>query len=51
MTLCGTITQEVKILNIIDIINKTKRAIPLSDEEISFVVSGYTNWEIPDYQM
>lgn len=51
MTLCGTITQEVKILNIIDIINKTKRAIPLSDEEISYVVNGYTNGEIPDYQM
>ena len=38
-------------MNIIDIINKTKRAIPLSDEEISYVVSGYTNGEIPDYQM
>jgi len=41
----------VNILNIIDIINKTKRAIPLSDEEINFVVEGYTNGDIPDYQM
>jgi len=38
-------------LNIIDIINKTKRAIPLSDEEIEYVVKGYTNGDIPDYQM
>lgn len=49
--MCGTIMQEVKKLNIIDIINKTKRAIPLSDEEIAYVVKGYTDGVIPDYQM
>lgn len=38
-------------MNIIDIINKTKRAVPLSDEEIDFLVEGYTNGDIPDYQM
>ena len=38
-------------MNIIDIINKTKRAVPLSDEEIEYVVNGYTNGDIPDYQM
>ena len=47
----GTTTTEVKILNIIDIINKTKRAIPLSDEEMTYVVNGYTSGDIPDYQM
>ena len=38
-------------MNIIDIINKTKRAIPLSDEEMTYVVNGYTSGAIPDYQM
>lgn len=38
-------------MNIIDIINKTKRAVALSDEEIEFLVEGYTNGDIPDYQM
>ena len=38
-------------MNMIDIINKTKRAIPLEDEEIVFLVNGYTKGEIPDYQM
>ena len=38
-------------MNIMDIINKTKRADVLSDEEIYFLVNGYTNGDIPDYQM
>ncbi|MCQ2490834.1 MAG: thymidine phosphorylase [Ruminococcus sp.] len=38
-------------MNIIDIINKTKRAVPLSDEEITYAVNGYTSGDISDYQM
>ncbi len=38
-------------LNIIDIINKTKRAVPLEEEEIAYLVNGYTKGDIPDYQM
>lgn len=38
-------------MNIIDVINKTKKSIPLTQDEINFLVNGYTNGEIPDYQM
>lgn len=38
-------------MNIIDIINKTKKAQELNEEEISWLVRGYTDGEIPDYQM
>lgn len=34
-----------------DIINKKKRGGHLSKEEIRFMVNGYTNGEIPDYQV
>ena len=34
-----------------DIIEKKKRGIELTREEIRFVVEGYTKEEIPDYQM
>lgn len=34
-----------------DIINKKKRGGHLSKEEIKFMVEGYTNGEIPDYQV
>jgi len=34
-----------------DIINKKKRGGHLSKEEIDFMVEGYTNGEIPDYQV
>ncbi len=34
-----------------DIINKKKRGGHLSEEEIRFMVNGYTNGEIPDYQV
>jgi pyrimidine-nucleoside phosphorylase len=39
------------IMNIIDVINKTKRSVPLTQEEISYLVTDYTNGKIPDYQM
>ena len=34
-----------------DILDKKRNNIPLSKEEIEFVVNGYTNGNIPDYQM
>ncbi|HEZ7991507.1 MAG TPA: thymidine phosphorylase [Ruminococcus sp.] len=34
-----------------DVINKTKRSVPLTQEEISYLVTDYTNGKIPDYQM
>ncbi len=38
-------------MNTVDIINKTKKSIPLKDNEIKYLVNGYTSGEIPDYQM
>lgn len=38
-------------MNIIDVINKTKRSVSLTQEEISYLVTDYTNGKIPDYQM
>lgn len=38
-------------MNPVDIINKTKKSIPLSESEIQYLVNGYTSGEIPDYQM
>ena len=38
-------------MNIIDIINKTKKSQELNEEEISWLVKSYTDGEVPDYQM
>lgn len=38
-------------MNIIDIINKSKKAQELSEEEIFWLVNGFTKGDIPDYQM
>lgn len=38
-------------MRVVDIIEKKKHGIELSAEEIDFIVQGYTNDEIPDYQM
>ncbi|MCR4637883.1 thymidine phosphorylase [Ruminococcus sp.] len=38
-------------MNIIDIINKTKKSQELNEEEILWLIKSYTNDEIPDYQM
>lgn len=38
-------------MNAIDIINKTKKSIELSDSEIKWLVQSYTDGSIPDYQM
>ncbi len=38
-------------MNAVDIINKTKKNISLTEEEIKYLVNGYVSGEIPDYQM
>ena len=38
-------------MNAIDIINKTKKSVILSDDEINWLVKSYTEGDIPDYQM
>jgi pyrimidine-nucleoside phosphorylase len=38
-------------VRIYDIIQKKRDELPLGDDEIYYVVNGYTNGEIPDYQM
>jgi pyrimidine-nucleoside phosphorylase len=38
-------------MNIIEIIQRKKEGLALTNEMISFVIQGYTNGEIPDYQM
>ena len=38
-------------MNIIDIINKTKKSQELTEDEISWLVKGFTEGDIPDYQM
>src|SRR5690554_5187971 len=38
-------------MNIIDIINKKKYGQELTNDEISFVIKGYTKGTIPDYQI
>ena len=38
-------------MNCCDIINKTKRRISLTKDEISWIVNEYTNGNVPDYQM
>ena len=38
-------------MNIVDIINKKRLKQELTDEEIKYVVNGYLEEEIKDYQM
>ncbi len=38
-------------MQMVDLINKKKYNQKLSSEEIKFIIDGYTNGEIPDYQM
>lgn len=38
-------------MNAVDIINKTKRSVSLTDEEIGWLVKSYTEGTVPDYQM
>ena len=39
------------MMNAVDIINKKRRGEVLSEEEIEYMVMGFTNGVIPDYQM
>ena len=39
------------MLNVFDIINKTKQSKELTQQEISFLIDGYVNETIPDYQI
>lgn len=43
--------REEAIMNMYDIITKKKHGEELSDEEIAYVVSGFTEGSIPDYQV
>lgn len=38
-------------MNIIDLISKKQQGIELSADEIKYIIDGYTNSKIPDYQM
>lgn len=38
-------------MNVLDIINEKRRGQALSEEEIAFLVNGYTAGDIPDYQV
>ena len=38
-------------MNVLEIIEKKKRGLPLSREELSFVVNGYVDGTVPDYQV
>lgn len=38
-------------MRMVDIITKKRDGYPLNEQEIRFFVNGYTNGEIPDYQM
>ncbi len=38
-------------MNVIDIINKKRKCQKLTDEEIKYIIDGYLNGEIKDYQM
>lgn len=38
-------------MRMVDLINRKKHGEALSNEELNFIVNGYTRGEIPDYQM
>lgn len=38
-------------MRVVDLINKKKHGETLNNEELNFIVQGYTKGEIPDYQM
>ncbi len=41
----------VIMMRMVDLILKKRNGEPFSQKEIDFIISGYTNGEIPDYQM
>lgn len=38
-------------MNAIELINKTKKSVPLTDGEIKWLINAYTEGVVPDYQM
>ena len=42
---------EVMGMHMTDLIEKKKQGLELTEEEIRFIVNGYTAGDIPDYQM
>ena len=38
-------------MRMVDLIEKTKHKIELSEEEIHYIIQGMVNGDIPDYQM
>lgn len=38
-------------MRMVDLIQKTRDGIELTDEEIHFIIDGYVKEDIPDYQM
>ena len=38
-------------MRMVDLIEKKRDGLGLTDEEIRFVIDGFTNGSIPDYQM
>ena len=38
-------------MRMVDLIQKKRDGLELTDEEIHFIIEGYTNEKIPDYQM
>ena len=38
-------------MRMVDLIEKKRNGLELSEEEINFIINGYTAAEIPDYQM
>ena len=38
-------------MNTYDLIMKKRNGLALTEEEIVYIVNGYTNGKIPDYQM
>ena len=35
----------------VDLINKKREGLPMTDDEIRFLVSGFVDGSVPDYQM
>ena len=38
-------------MRMVDLIEKKRDGVALTEQEISWMIQGYTNDEIPDYQM
>ncbi|OJG74592.1 pyrimidine-nucleoside phosphorylase [Enterococcus quebecensis] len=45
------IDSEEKSMRMVDLIEKKREGQALTDQEIQFIISGYTKGDIPDYQM